>query len=376
TRGCRGGRKKQKKRMKNYSVQTVNLTPVPPVTTGTKAEFGGERYNKKVQSEKEKEAKEKEKKEKQRQKAREKREEEKMRKEEEREAGKAPDRQLVTQAKGYMERHHGIVSLETGSLCRLVKRNIDALVQQLRQQQQQHVNIDNLANGIITLVDELVMHMNRHRRWIHYVLDLYISNPNTPAGDIARLMGTEASTIVYGIGNRLRMTLTEVRESAQNTVSNRIAIRAVEGAYATLGRVNTILDPFPTGTSATYNETVRFIINEYTQFFTRADEDLKNEAEDGEAFMSAADFDDNFMRPTEINLRDAFYARTSPFRNEMIRCFGRKEQCRDVVHALFVQNTRYAKTTMSMHDAIGMGFFSERIPDENQIRLHAQEVVA
>ncbi|KAF9346748.1 hypothetical protein BGX26_001741, partial [Mortierella sp. AD094] len=128
---------------------------------------------------------------------------------------KAPEKKLVTEAKEYMENTMPSVNLETSSLCRLVKQGIEGLAQQPPQQQQQHMNIDNLVYGIITLLDELVMHMNPHRGWIHYVMDLYISSPKTPTGDIARLMGADARTMVYGIDNRLRMTIAQLQGSAQ-----------------------------------------------------------------------------------------------------------------------------------------------------------------
>ncbi|KAF9959535.1 hypothetical protein BGZ65_000295 [Modicella reniformis] len=127
---------------------------------------------------------------------------------------------------------------------------------------------------------------------------------------------------------------------------------------------------------------VRSVFHEYTVFFLRGEEALKEKVprgahppptpigapadtidnyralnlmlapDDQHRFYPQITFEDAYIRMNERGLRDILYVTDTPnIRNAMIRVFGTKDQCQSLTYPLFVEYTEYAKTTMSMHTA-------------------------
>jgi hypothetical protein len=74
-------------------------------------------------------------------------------------------------------------------------------------------------------------------------------------------------------------------------------------------------------------------------------------------------FQDPYVRITENNLRDLLYATDNKqCRADMLAVFGKKDDCHDLVYTLFIENTRHAKTTLSMEAAARIPFFITDAP--------------
>lgn len=79
-------------------------------------------------------------------------------------------------------------------------------------------------------------------------------------------------------------------------------------------------------------------------------------------------FEDTYIRFTEDSLHHILYAMDDKQRrNDMIAVFGPKKDCRELVYALFIERTSWAKTTVSMETAAGMPFFENNAPEHLDI---------
>jgi hypothetical protein len=176
----------------------------------------------------------------------------------------------LTEAKDHFRFNHGIVSLEAGTLKANLIRSISAL-------SPDQATADRLTIAIIDKMNRTIDYMSQCRRWIHWAIELFISNPsyNEHGADLVRLMDTKANNkIVYWIGRCLSKSTLEIgKVPNQYRLSKRIALEA----YQALGRTAALLGPEPTSTTIIYNDIVAFIITEYTRFFKTGDERLREQ---------------------------------------------------------------------------------------------------
>ncbi|KAF9945062.1 hypothetical protein BGZ72_001685, partial [Mortierella alpina] len=126
----------------------------------------------------------------------------------------------ATKTKKALQKAHGVVNLETGSVRGLLAKNV--LVAHTSYGQKYHLNgaaksdIDNIATRIEQVLEQVVDYMNNSRRWIHLTIDLLISKEVKRAAELgedydspvlmALLHQGKCQNIVYSIGTYLRMT--------------------------------------------------------------------------------------------------------------------------------------------------------------------------
>ncbi|KAF9343168.1 hypothetical protein BGX34_007120, partial [Mortierella sp. NVP85] len=293
----------------------------------------------------------------------------------------APVKKILTEAKDHFRFNHGIVNLESGTLKANLIRSISAL-------SPSQATTDRLTSAIIAAINSAIVYMSLCRRWTHWAIELFISNPSHVGhgADLDRLMDKKQNNkIVYWIGRCLSMTSQEI-----NAVGNqyRLSKRIVRDAYQALGRTTALLGPPPVGSTHVYNDLVAFIIVEYTRFFKTGDERLREQMDVDPTFMAGhtiqsflalnngpgqdghgrnypqTSFQDPYVRFTEDTLCEMLYATDDrQRRNDMAAVFGAKSACQDLVYTLFIERTRHAKTTVSMATAARSSFFKTTAAD-------------
>jgi hypothetical protein len=174
---------------------------------------------------------------------------------------------VVTEAKDFLGRNHGIVSLESGTLGANVRRSIAA-------KGVDRITTARLTNAIVSKVNTVVTFMSRCRRWMHWAIELFISNQSTPREDLDALMNSNRNgKIVYWIGSYLTMDRDDINAAGDRYP---LAKRIVLQAYNALGTTDAVLDERPLCTTHIFDDMVRFVITEYTRFFNQGDERLRD----------------------------------------------------------------------------------------------------
>jgi hypothetical protein len=177
-----------------------------------------------------------------------------------------PIKRTVTEAKDFLKFNNGIVSLESGTLCANVRRSIAA-------KGFDQTTSDRLSNAIITKVNIVVTFLSQCRRWMHWVIELFISDLRTQRADLDSLMNPKQNNkIVYWIGNCLTRNRFLINAAAIPPLATRIVLQA----YDALGTNDAILPQMPTGITHIYNDMVGFVVTEYTRFFTQGDARLRD----------------------------------------------------------------------------------------------------
>lgn len=184
--------------------------------------------------------------------------------------GPAPVKRAVTEAKDFFRKNHGIVSLEAGTLMGTLRQSIGAMCTD-------QTTTDRLIDGIVTKMDRVMNYMNQCRRWMHWSIELFISDSRTTKADLVELMNSSRnSKIVFWIGRYLSQSPAEVNSADESyPLSKRIVI----GAYKALGITpgTALLEEMPTGSLTAYNDLVQFVVTEYTRFFKQGEERLQDQ---------------------------------------------------------------------------------------------------
>lgn len=171
-----------------------------------------------------------------------------------------------------MKKNFALVSLEAGTLRANVRRAIAsrAPLPPLSQQQ-----IHTISEGIVKKIHDTMKFMSHCRRWMHWIIELFIADASTTPAERRQLMDwSSAQAIVYGIGRYLEMTRRQITASTQWPLARKIVLQALD-CLSPGQDAPALLSNRPLNSGQIFNILVRSVFQEYTGFFLRGEEALK-----------------------------------------------------------------------------------------------------
>ena len=173
-----------------------------------------------------------------------------------------------------MKTNYALVSLEAGTLRANVRRAIASRTVNPPLSQQE---VHTVSEGIVQKIHDTMKHMTHCRRWMHWTIELFIADASTTPAERRLLMDwSSAQTIVHGIGRYLAMTRQEITASTQWPLARRIVLQALQVLFPGQNNTSTaLLSKRPLNSGQIYDILVKSVFQEYTGFFLRGEEALK-----------------------------------------------------------------------------------------------------